>query len=491
MNLDLWKVPKHLDTILKDSPKIVTRFPPEPSGYLHIGHAKAVFINYVIAKKYGGQMIMRYDDTNPLKESLEFEKAISDDLSRLEIVPDLVTHTSDYFDQIMNYAEFLILKGKAYVDDTPQDLVQDQRRKGIDSINRNACVDDNMKNWLLMKSGNVSNSFLRLKIDMNHINSACRDPAIFRSIDVGGKFQVYPTYDFACPIVDSLEGITHVFRSVEFADRDEQYQLIISELGIRQPLLFSYGKVKFKDVVLSKRKIKDLIDKGIVSDWFDPRLFTLRGLFNRGLCLDALRQFIAKIGFSKNTTNMTKDMLWSINKKTVDKIATRYTCISTNYSEFSVISMNGVTSMNIPKYVKNPSLGNRNLSCTDTILIDKSYSFDSNEEITLMNLGNAYVNSNHPIDVNSRSLLSNIVLNPSGDVKSTKQKVLWIDDKSVNVRIDTYSDSYQPCQTNYYLGESELLNIKKGDYVQFIKMNYYICTSVNIENRIVSFIELD
>jgi glutamyl-tRNA synthetase len=481
--INLWKIPNQLDKILKECKEklIITRFPPEPSGYLHIGHAKAIFINYIIAKKYGGKMIMRYDDTNPLKESSEFENAIKEDVASLGITPDLTTYSSDYFEQIIKYAEYLLLNGKAYIDDTVQELMREEREKSIESIHRNKSIENNIREWTLMKQGVKIDACVRIKMNMKSLNAACRDPTIFRCINqphhkCGTIFKVYPTYDFACPIVDSLEGITHVFRSVEFSERDEQYKIIISELGIRQPLLFSYGKVKFEGVVLSKRKIKDLIEKGVIQNWSDPRLFTLRGLFNRGLCLDALKQFISKIGFSKNTTNMTQDMLWSINRKVVDKIATRYTCLSRSYKEIKVSGLIS-NSKEIPKFIKNQSLGKRMLDYSDTILIDPE-EFETNEEITLMNWGNAFVN------------IDKFTLNIDGDFRLTSKKVPWISKNTVEVIIHKYI-GYEPCICTYFIGEAQLLNIKKGDYVQFIKMKYYICSNIDTENRKVSFIELD
>lgn len=262
--IDLWKIPNNLHALLKDyDGKIITRFPPEPNGYLHSGHAKAAFINFVIAKKYHGKIIMRFDDTNPAKESSEYENVITEDLARLGIVFDVTTHSSDYFEQMILYAEYLLEHDLAYVDDVDQEIMKIEREKCIDSVNRNNPVSKNMEMWNDMKNGIKKNACVRIKIDMKHSNASCRDPTIFRYIDkahhnTGDKFKVYPTYDFACPIVDSLEGVTHVFRSTEFSDRNEQYTIIIEMLKLRKPLLFSYGKLNFDGSVLSKRKIKEL-----------------------------------------------------------------------------------------------------------------------------------------------------------------------------------------------------------------------------------------
>lgn len=484
---DLWKVPKYLDDILKNSKdKIITRFPPEPSGYLHIGHAKAIFINYVIAKKYDGIMIMRFDDTNPTKESNEFEKVILEDISQLGIKLDKISHTSDYFDQILELAEHLIKNGLAFVDDSDQETISKERTDCVDSKNRNNSVEINHKLWEDMKQGIKKNSCVRIKMDMSHKNAACRDPTIFRFMEEihhnsGDKYKVYPTYDFACPIVDSLEGITHVFRSVEFADRDEQFNNILDMLKLRKPLLFSYGKVNFEGSVMGKRKIKDLIEKNIVTGWDDPRLLTIRGLFNRGMNIEPLRQFIAKIGFSKNGTNMTEQMLWSLNKKYIDKFAIRYTAILKNkVKEYDILQKDGTSKQfteikDILKFVKNPLLGKRNIYYSNNIYLnsDDCQNFIDEEEITLMNWGNVLHKNNK------------LIFNLQGDHKTTDKKILWLSrDNTVNLEIITYKGLYEQPEINYYLGEKDLINIKKGDYIQLMKMNYYMCI-LNDTNKIM------
>ena len=493
MDIDLFKIPNNLDRILRDHKgPVVTRFPPENSGYLHIGHVKAIFINYVIAKKYNGKMVLRFDNTNPVTESQEFEDKIKEDIATLQVVPDATTYSSDYFDLLIKFAEDLIINHKAYVDITPKELMKEQRWQNIESKYRNNSVEQNMELWQKMKEGLLISSTLRIKIDMKHSNANCRDPTIFRYIDkphhrTGDKFKVYPTYDFTCPIIDSFEGITHAFRSVEYQDREEQYNFILDTLNLRKPQVFCYGKVKIENVILSKRKIKALIEKGVISSWEDPRLFTLRGLLNRGFHLLALKQFVATLGFSAKTPPiMSPIKLHAINRKIVDKIATRYTCVpKDNYKEFKINGLNNeANTKEIQRWTRNPELGKRVLEYSDTILIsnDEFNAFFPNEEITLMNWGNVFVN----VIVNDLEL----TLHLDGDFRLTSKKVPWVSKNSVEVRIDKYT-GYDPCVSTFYIGEGQLLNIKKGDYVQFIKMNYYMCTDIDKVNRKVSFIELD
>ena len=339
-----------------------------------------------------------------------------------------------------------------------------------------------MELWQDMKSGKLTNSMLRIKIDMKHPNANCRDPTIFRVIDkphhrTGNKFKVYPTYDFTCPILDSLEGVTHAFRSVEYADREEQYNFILDVLNLRKPKLFCYGKVKIENVVLSKRKIKALIDKGQISSWEDPRLFTLRGLLNAGFHVESLKQFVATLGFSAKTPPiMSPDKLYSINRKIIDKIAMRCVVLPTDSRVFKVIGKIP-DDKELDKWHRNPELGLRLLQYSENILLEK-FDFQNGEEVTLMNWSNAIVNENV------------MILNLQGDFKSTKQKLLWMSaEHSVHVVIDTYSDS-KTKETKQYYGELHLLNLQPGDYVQFLKMNYYMCYNVDINTRTIFFVDV-
>ena len=493
INVDLWKVPNYLlATLNGQEGKVVTRFPPEPSGYLHIGHMKAACINYVLAKKFGGKMIMRFDDTNPVKESTEFEGAINDDLKMVGIIPDQITHTSDYFDQILTFAEQLLKEGFAYVDDSDKDDIAVTRRQKLESPNRNNSIETNLEKWEMMKCGTLTSGCVRIKIDMNHSNAACRDPAIFRYLDeehhnTGDKYKVYPTYDFACPIVDSIEGVTHVFRSTEFADRDEQYNIIIDMLKIRKPLLFRYGKVKFVGSVMSKRKIKALIDNGKISGWSDPRLLTIRGILNRGMHIEPLIEFVAKIGFSQNNSDMTEDKLWVMNKKFIDKHATRYTAIPKfNIRFFNISNFNDnqlEMTKEVPRFVKNIDLGTRTLFYNNEIIVDNEDAalFEDKEEITLMNWGNAIVS----VDTNQ------LALHLEGDFKKTKKKVLWMSaENPVSVITTKYGGVDDIPVTKEYVGEQSMITIKQGDYIQLMKMGYYMCSSID-DDGTINLIELN
>uniref|UniRef100_A0A7M4FRH7 Glutamyl-prolyl-tRNA synthetase 1 n=1 Tax=Crocodylus porosus TaxID=8502 RepID=A0A7M4FRH7_CROPO len=219
--------------------KVIVRFPPEASGYLHIGHAKAALLNQHYQVNFKGKLIMRFDDTNPEKEKEDFEKVILEDVAMLHIKPDQFTYTSDHFETIMKYAEKLIQEGKAYVDNTPAEQMKMEREQRKESKHRNNSVEKNLEMWEEMKKGTEygQTCCLRAKIDMSCNNGCMRDPTLYRCKNqphprTGNTYKVYPTYDFACPIVDSIEGVTHALRTTEYHDRDEQFYWIIEKTHV-------------------------------------------------------------------------------------------------------------------------------------------------------------------------------------------------------------------------------------------------------------------
>ena len=275
------------------------RFAPEPSGYLHIGHSKAALMNQYFAQRYQGQLIVRFDDTNPAKESNEFVENLLKDIETLGIKYDAVTYTSDYFPQLMEMAENLICNGKAYVDDTPREQMQKERMDGIESKCRNNSPQKNMELWKEMIAGSERGLMccLRGKLDMQDPNKSLRDPVYYRCNPlphhrIGSKYKLYPTYDFACPFVDAKEGITHALRSSEYHDRNAQYHRIQEDMGVKKVHIYEFSRLNMVYTLLSKRKLLWFVQNGKVDGWDDPRFPTVQGIVRRGLKIDALIQFI-------------------------------------------------------------------------------------------------------------------------------------------------------------------------------------------------------
>ena len=307
---------------------VVTRFPPEASGYLHIGHAKAAMLNNHFARSYKGKLIMRFDDTNPAKENAEFEKVILQDLKLLGIQYDMFSHTSDHFDKMLQLMEKMIKDGKAYVDMTPAEELAQQRLAMQKSRFRDQSVEENLRLWEEMKNGTDTGvkCIVRAKIDYASTNGAMRDPTMYRCkpeehVRTGTKYKVYPTYDFACPIVDSIEGVTHALRTTEYHDRDEQYAWVCKALGIREPMIKDFSRLNMVYTVMSKRQLTKFVERGLVDGWSDPRFPTVRGMLRRGMTVEGLTSFILAMGSSRSNAQMEWDKIWATNKKVIDPVA--------------------------------------------------------------------------------------------------------------------------------------------------------------------------
>ena len=288
---------------LKDADKgVVTRFLPEPSGYLHIGHAKAALLSDYFARAYNGTLKLRLDDTNPSKEKEEFQDSIIEDLRLMGIRPDTLSYTSDYFDYLYAMALRLIKEGHAYADDTDQETMRKERMDGIASKHRERSVEETLRIFEEMKKASPEGvkNCIRAKISYDDPNKTMRDPVIYRvNIEAthhrtGDQWKMYPTYDFACPVIDSHEGITHAMRSTEYTDRNAQYQWFLDTLKLRQVHMFDFARMNFIRTFLSKRKLAKLVDAGRVWGWDDPRMPTVRGVRRRGMTIPALRDFILK-----------------------------------------------------------------------------------------------------------------------------------------------------------------------------------------------------
>jgi len=417
--------------------EVCTRFPPEPSGYLHIGHAKAALLNNHYAREYKGRLILRFDDTNPSKEKMEFEESIIKDLATLQIMPDFVSHTSDHFDKLQEMMEEVIKKGLAYCDDTDVEQMRDERDKGVLSSCRDQSVEDSLKIWQEMLKGSKDGLryCVRGRMDMKNKNKCLRDPVFYRcKTDIphhrhGTKYKAYPTYDFACPVVDALEGVTHALRTIEYKDRDDMYKWVQDATDVRTVELVEFSKTQFTHTVLSKRKLAWFVDNGLVAGWDDPRFPTIRGIVRRGLTVEALQEFVMTQGMSKATNLMEWDKIWAINKQKIDFVVPRFSAV--NEEDAVLLKLRDGPAEPEAKldklHPKNDELGSRLIITAKDVYLegeDAQVSVDG-EQVTLLHWGNVYLDK---VTKNSSGKVTEIEghLNLEGSVKDTKRKIHWV-----------------------------------------------------------------
>ncbi|WP_368658388.1 glutamine--tRNA ligase/YqeY domain fusion protein [Metabacillus halosaccharovorans] len=300
---------------------VYTRFPPEPNGYLHIGHAKSIVINFGLADEFKGKTNLRFDDTNPLKEDTEYVESIKEDVAWLGYDWDGLFFASDYFEEMFNRAVLLIKKGKAYVDDLTADEIREYRgtltEPGKESPYRNRSIEENLDLFERMRNGEFGNGekVLRAKIDMSSPNINLRDPVIYRVShathhNTGDTWCIYPMYAFAHPLEDAIEGITHSLCTTEFEDQRPLYNWVIEECEMEhKPQQIEFGRLGITNTVMSKRKLKQLVDEKVVDGWDDPRMPTISGLRRKGYTPKAIREFVKETGVSKGFATADEAML--------------------------------------------------------------------------------------------------------------------------------------------------------------------------------------
>ncbi|KAM3290874.1 glutamate-tRNA ligase, cytoplasmic [Capsicum chacoense] len=499
-----WRQTSEVDLPEAEVGKVRLRFAPEPSGYLHIGHSKAALLNQYFAERYNGEVIIRFDDTNPDKESNEFVDNLLKDIETLGIKYKTVTYTSDYFPQLMEMAEKLIREGKAYADDTPREQMQKERKEGIESRCRNNNIEENLKLWKEMIAGSERGTMccVRGKLDMQDPNKSVRDPVYYRCNQtphhrIGAKYKVYPTYDFACPFVDAFEGITHALRSSEYHDRNDQYYWIQTDMGFKKVHIYEFSRLNLVYTLLSKRKLLWFVQNGLVEGWDDPRFPTVQGIVRRGLKIEALIQFILEQGASKNLNLMEWDKLWATNKKIIDPVCPRHTAVIEERRVLLTLS-NGPDDpfvRIIPKHKKYAGAGEKATTYTKRIWIDydDAVSISVNEEVTLMDWGNAIVKEIQKDQEGNVTNLSGI-LHLEGSVKTTKLKLTWLPESDELVKLslvdfdylitkkkleedENFVDVVNPCtkKETPALGDSNMRNLKRGDVLQLERKGYFRC----------------
>lgn len=499
--------------------KVYTRFPPEPNGYLHIGHAKSICLNFSTAIKYNGKCNLRYDDTNPVKEDVEYVKSIEEDVKWLGFQWDERLWASDYFEKMYDSAVILIKKGKAYVDDLSQDEIRNLRgtltSPGKNSPYRDRRVEENLRLFEEMKDGKYENGakVLRAKIDMSSPNINMRDPVIYRIShnshhNTGDTWCIYPMYTFAHPIEDAIEGITHSICTLEFEDQRPFYNWVLKEVGSWKtpPQQIEFARLNLTNTIMSKRHLKNLVDEGVVTGWDDPRMPTIAGIRRRGYTPEAIRNFCDKIGVSKANSTVDISLLEHCIRdelqgkvSSVNVVENPIKVIITNYPEDKTEYMEMENNRN------NEALGNRTVPFSRELWIDgddfmevpvKKYFrlFPGNE----VRFKGAYFITCREVVKDENGNVKELLCTYDPETRSgsgfegrkVKGTIHWVDAKTaVPVTIRNYdylfveNDQGEEVFNENSLyetvgyAEPSITNAKAGDRYQFFRHGYYIADS--------------
>lgn len=421
----------HLPPLINaQSGKVVTRFPPEPNGYPHIGHAKAAVIDEEYAKLYSGKLILRFDDTNPLNEKIEYYDAIMEGLSWLNIAPNIIKNTSDDINLLHYYGKKLINNGNAYICLCDQSTIHNLRSKGL------PCQCRIQSDKVLENTDKIFNGYyhqneaiIRFKGNMNSDNTAMRDPTLFRIIEtphplLGDKIILWPTYDFAAPIEDSLDGVTHAFRTKEYELRNELYQQILQNLEMRIPHIIEFSRLEFEGLPVSKRKLKPLIEENLVDGWSDPRLPTLMGLKKRGFTPEAIRRFVLSLGITLSETKPSIEVLESFNRKIIDSKSKRLLFVKDPVK----ITIKNVNQKEVI-FKNHPSIdmGKRKISVNNVVYISNqdAEQLKNGMEIRLIELYNIKVSE---LDIVKKEAIAEYT---DDTLKDTIPKIQWVSEQDL------------------------------------------------------------
>lgn len=517
-----------IEEIIKDDLKsgkfgyVQTRFPPEPNGYLHIGHAKAIVINFETAKKFGGKCNLRFDDTNPVKENTDYVKAIIEDIKWLGYdVGDRVYFASDYFEQMYNYAKQLIRQGKAYVCSLSAQEIKQTRgtltQPGIESPYHERSIEENLELFEKMKNGEIEEGkcVLRAKIDMSHPNLNMRDPVMYRIIKTShhrthNNWCIYPTYDWAHGLEDSIEKVTHSLCTLEFEDHRILYDWFLDQLGVFHPRQIEYARLNLTYTVLSKRKLLYLVEKEYVNGWDDPRMPTIKGLKRCGVTQQAIKSFVQKIGVTKSNSIVDYAMLEHCDREELNKTTKRVMVIQEpvkliieNYSDAKTEYLEAI---NNPE---DASCGKRLVSFSNTLYIERSdFAIDPpkgfhrlcvGQEVRLLS---AYyvVCTGYETDENGNVIVVKCIYDPNSkggwtnDGRKVKGTIHWVNARDcIDIELRIYDklflkenpeqiDDGEDFTVNLNpnsltiknaKAEKSILNAKDFENFQFLRMGYF------------------
>jgi glutamyl-tRNA synthetase len=447
--------------------RVVTRFPPEPNGYLHIGHAKAAFIDYAYAREYDGRFQLRFDDTNPLKEDAVYYEEQRKDLRALGIEWDEELCTSDDLELLYDYCEEMIERGGAYVCTCNEEEIKRNRSAGVECRCRARNIEEDLGLWEEMLAG--TKAIVRLKGDMISQNTAFRDPTMFRVIEAthprqGSRYRVWPTYDFAGAIEDSIHGVTHAFRSKEYELRDEVYFRVLEVLNLRKPILMEFSRLELENMPVSKRVLKPLIEQREVEGWDDIRLPTIRGLIRRGFLPEAIREFVLNLGFSKNESMPSIGILEAMNRKLLDPVAKRYFFVP---DPIELVVRDAPELMVDLKLHPEKDVGYRRVETNGHFFVNRE-DVSEGEEIRLKDLYNIR------IDARDDKVHAAFV---SREMKGNERKIQWVTEDSYEVEIIKSNgllkdDKVLPLERIRGLLEEAGRGIKESEVVQFERFGF-------------------
>ena len=508
----------------KNEGKIITRFPPEPNGYLHIGHAKAICLSFSVAAKYGGKCNLRFDDTNPANEDMEYVNSIEEDVKWLGFSWDKKFWASDYFEKMYECAEKLIQTGDAYVCDLNADEIRETRgtltEPGVDSPYRNRTIDENLKLFREMREGKFEDGskVLRAKIDMSSSNINMRDPVIYRIARIhhhntGDDWCIYPMYDFAHPLEDAIEGVTHSLCTLEFEDHRPLYDWFLEKLKWpNPPRQIEFARLNVTNTLMSKRKLKKLVDEGKVSGWDDPRMPTIAGIRRRGYTPASIRKFCDDIGVAKSNSIVDTAMLESCIRDDLKEVVVSKNVVFdpikvviTNYPE------EGEELMEIENNRNNEALGSRKVPFSRELYVDgedfmmnpvkKYFRLFKGNEVRFK--GAYFIKCNDVVTDDEGKVIELLCTydpetrSGSGfDGRKVKGTIHWIDKRTaVKIDVNEYEDLFIKDGDEMKFNEGSKIRrecfaepsieeMNPGDKVQFFRHGYYTKDEDGSFNRI-------
>lgn len=438
--------------------EVVTRLAPEPSKYNHLGHAMSFLLNYRYAKKYDGKCLLRFEDTNPEKVTLEYVDAMKEDvLDYLDIKVDAIKFVSDDMDLLYDFAEKLIEMDKAYMCFCDRETMQNLRHEGKECSCRKNKKDENREEWKKFLKGEYvkGEAVLRIKGDMKSNNHVMRDSVLFRAIPArhykyGDKYKVWPMYDFYNPIEDSLMGVTLILRSNEFDLRVELQDYIKDLLNLKKQKIIQYGRFNVIDFTTKGREIREMVESGELIGWDDPRLITLRALKRRGVSREAIYELVEQVGLSKHQVNLNFDMIAAINRKIIDGQTNRYFFVD-NPKKIKIIGAEKKV-VEMPLHPDHPERGVRKLHAGSEFYIGEE--LEKNVNYRFMHLFNF---------CNGKFISSE----PDEKLKARMVHWLSIDDKNVNVKVFMADGKWL-----FGMGEPDLVNVRVGEIIQFERFGF-------------------